>query len=331
MDIDAVILWVDGSDEKWLVQRAEYLTGREQDAGRNRYRDWGTLKYLFRGIEKYAPWMNRVFLVTCGQCPDWLNTECPKFRLVTHSDFLEPENLPTFSSRAIDLNLWKIPELSEHFLYFNDDMFLTACVRPDDFFKKGLPRDVFSERPAFPGNIVYNTSLLNNMQVLYRHYPRRVTLRALRSKVLNPKYGALFFYNLMWYIMPFQKFCGVYMNHLPMAYCKSHMQKVWERDPEIFELTSGHRFRDSSDVNQFIYNADSLLSGEFYPTNMNRQGKIYTITGENVSTLCEAIIHNRHKRLCINDECPEEVFERVQPRIIESFERILPEKSMFEK
>ncbi len=331
MNIDVVILWVDGSDEKWLEERAKYLTGSGQDAGTNRYRDWGTLKYLFRGIEKYAPWVNRVFLVTCGQCPDWLNTECPRVRLVNHSDFLKPENLPTFSSRAIDLNLWKIPGLSEYFIYFNDDMFLTNHVKPDDFFKKGLPRDVFSERPPFPGNIVYNTNLLNNMQVLYRHYPRRSTLRALRSKILDPKYGALFFYNLMWYIMPFKKFCGIYMNHLPMAYRKSHMQRVWERDPEIFELTSGHRFRDRADVNQFIYNTDSLLSGEFYPTNMNRQGKIYTITGEDVSALCEAISRNRHKRLCINDECSQEVFELVQPQIIESFERILPERSMFEK
>lgn len=331
MKIDAVVLWVDGSDEKWLAERAKYMSGSEKDAGVNRYRDWGTLKYIFRGFEKYAPWINRVFLVTCGQCPEWLNTEYNKVRLIKHSDFLKPENLPTFSSRAIDLNLWRIQELSEHFLYFNDDTFLTHSVNPEDFYKKGLPRDIFSERPAFPGNIVYNTNLLNNMQILYKHYDRRSTLRALRTKVLNPKYGLLFFYNLMWYIMPFKKFCGLYMNHLPMSFCKSHMQSVWERDPDIFELTSSHRFRDRSDINQYIYNIDRLLSGAFYPTNMDKQGKIYTITDENVSDLCRAIAGNKHKRLCINDECSVEVFEHVQPQIIASFEKILPEKCRFEK
>jgi hypothetical protein len=330
MDIDIVILWVDGSDEKWLAERAKYMTNREKDAGANRYRDWGTLKYIFRGIEKFAPWVRNVFLVTCGQCPTWLDTDHPKVRLIRHSDFLKPENLPTFSSQAIDLNLWRIPELSEHFIYLNDDMFFTDHVKPDDFFKNGLPRDVFSERPAFPGNIVYNTNLLNNMQVLYKYYPRRSTLRALRTKVLNPKYGLLFFYNLMWYIMPFKKFCGLYMNHLPMSFLKSNMQKVWERDPEFFEETSAHRFRNNSDVNQFVYNIDNLLSGNFYPTNMDTQGKIYTVTDTNVDQVCTAIKKSRHKRLCINDECTEEVFEQVQPLILESFECLFPEKSTYE-
>ena len=49
----------------------------------------------------------------------------PRLTIITHEDIFEnTAHLPTFSSPAIESNLWRIPGLSEKFLYFNDDVFI---------------------------------------------------------------------------------------------------------------------------------------------------------------------------------------------------------------
>lgn len=331
MKVDAVILWVDGNDEKWKKEKEKYAIKSNQDAGVNRYRDWGTLKYLFRGIEKYAPWINNVYLVTCGQYPIWLNNEYFKLKCVSHAEFIPNEYLPTFSSQAIDLNLWRIKELSEYFIYFNDDMFLTNYVYEEDFFKNGLPCDMFSERPVFPGNLIFDYNMLNNMKLLMKYYGRKQVLKDNRKKILNMNYGSVFFYNFMWYFLPFKKFCGLYMNHLPMSYRKSEMEKVWKRDTLAFEKTISNKFRTADDLNQFIYNMDALLSGQFSPTNMDEQGKLFTVIDDDNNELYFAIEKHKYKRICINDECIDDKFMSVKKRLLDSFDKILPEKSMFER
>ena len=91
--IDFVITWVDGDDAEWLEQKNLYYQKEmgvfQKDASTSRYRDWGTLKYLFRGIEEYASWVNKVYFVTWGHCPDWLNKSNPKLKIIRHSPSAE--------------------------------------------------------------------------------------------------------------------------------------------------------------------------------------------------------------------------------------------------
>ena len=336
MVIDAVITWVDDKDPEWRQQKDMYMeaAGKSTDTRASRYRDFGTLKYLFRSIEKYAPWINSIYFVTNGQRPEWLNLDNSKIKCIDHKVFLKDENLPTFSSQAIDTNFWRIEGLSEHFIYFNDDMFLTSPVSENDFFINGLPVDMFSERPIFTSNLVASHNMLNIIATLGKYYDRKEVLKNNRAKVLCPKYGLLFFYNLIWYFFPFKKFCGLYMNHLPMSYLKSEMKKVYLRDQEIFDLTSSHRFRDISDINQFIFNYESLLSGKFSPMNMDKQGKSFYISTDSNKALFAAIKKERYKRICINDEledCDDICFEKIKKDLLESFDAILHEKSKFEK
>ena len=139
--IDVVIPWVDGNDPKWQQLKDEYREVKSADKSDSRYRDWDNLQYLFRGIEKFWPWVNRVFLITCGQKPQWLNVNCEKLRLVNHSDYIPKEYLPTFNSNTIELNLHRIEELSEHFIYLNDDFFPIRTLKPTDFFFFFFPSD----------------------------------------------------------------------------------------------------------------------------------------------------------------------------------------------
>ena len=58
--IDFVLPWVDGSDSAWIKQRNEYLGIKNDQTQDSRFRDWENLQYWFRGVEKFAPWVNTV-------------------------------------------------------------------------------------------------------------------------------------------------------------------------------------------------------------------------------------------------------------------------------
>ena len=88
-------------------------------------------------IEKYAPWVRHIFLVTNGQLPSWLNTDSPRITIITHQEiFLNKSNLPTFSSPAIEAQIHNIPGLADNFMYFNDDVMLGQPISPEDFKDK---------------------------------------------------------------------------------------------------------------------------------------------------------------------------------------------------
>lgn len=129
MEIDFVIIWVDGADENWRKKRAKYKSSENVDNREIRYRDWELLKYWFRGVEKFAPWVRKVYFISDDQCPVWLNKDNDKIRVVSHKDFIPVQYLPTFNSHVIELNLHRIEGLAEHFVYFNDDMFLLRAVK----------------------------------------------------------------------------------------------------------------------------------------------------------------------------------------------------------
>ena len=122
-------------------EKYKYMGIDEPDAGAERYRDMGILKYWFRAVESYAPWVNQIHFITWGHLPDWLNTQCPKLHIVNHKDYIPEDCLPVFSSHPIELNLHRIPDLAEHFIYFNDDVYLNNPTTPKTFFVRGLPRD----------------------------------------------------------------------------------------------------------------------------------------------------------------------------------------------
>lgn len=139
--IDFVITWVDGSDPDWLEIRSPYLRDLKEtnnldywNLSEARYRDWGLLRYWFRTVEKYTPWVRKIFFVTFNQIPNWLNLNNPKLEIVNHNDFIPERYLPTFNSHCIELNLHRIKGLSDRFVYFNDDMFIKAPLNEEFFF-----------------------------------------------------------------------------------------------------------------------------------------------------------------------------------------------------
>ncbi|MFE5792532.1 stealth family protein [Streptomyces sp. NPDC056503] len=135
--VDVVYTWVDGADPAWLRRRAEFSGEgyHAEAANAARYLSRDELRYSLRSLHMYAPWVRNIYLVTDDQVPAWLDTEVPGLKVVPHKDvFRSPDLLPTFNSHAIESQLHHIEGLSEHFLYFNDDVMLGNEVTPADFF-----------------------------------------------------------------------------------------------------------------------------------------------------------------------------------------------------
>ena len=121
----------------WLKKRQRFLDQKINTTGR--YEDNQELKYSLRSVEKHLPWIRKIFIVTDNQIPPFLDVNHPKIQIVDHTELLPKEILPTFNSSVLDYFIYKIPDLSEHFLYANDDMFINADLSPSFFFNEGIP------------------------------------------------------------------------------------------------------------------------------------------------------------------------------------------------
>ncbi len=148
MRIDAVITWVDGADPAHRAARARYRSG-DGDGGEGRYVQSGEIYVALASILKYAPFIDRIFVVTDGQVPRDLDRFeaagiCApgRIRIVDHDMIFAglPAARPNFNSRSIEAAIHRIPGLSESFVYLNDDMLLNRPARPEDFFRDGRPR-----------------------------------------------------------------------------------------------------------------------------------------------------------------------------------------------
>lgn len=324
--IDFVITWVDGNDKKWREEKNKYSKVKENDDFR--YRDWDNLKYLFRGIEKFTPWVNKVYFVTCGHLPTFLDTTNEKLVVVNHSDFIDEKYLPTFSSHTIELNLYKIKGLSEKFVYFNDDTFILKNMKEDDFFKKGMPRDSAVISAIAPnGNDFFRNILFNNAQVINRHFKKNVVIKNHPFKWFNLKYHKHLIKTIL--AMPYNCFLGLHYFHDPSSFLKSSYEEVWKLEYDLLDRTCTHKFRDRDDVNQYVIKDYQKVKGMFIPRSTNTTA--FMSVGKDNEKIVKSLRKRKYKMICINDSSVDIDFEKTKNEINKELDNILPEKSSFEK
>ena len=329
-DIDFVLIWVDGSDPKWLREKKKYDPGEETDDRKMRYRDYDCLKYWFRGVEKFAPWVHNIFLVTCGQKPTWLDENNKKLILVDHKDFIPDQYLPTFSSHPIELNIHRIKGLSETFVYFNDDMFIVNKVKKNDFFKNGLPCDtaVINAHPSIKNTLHISET---NMEIINDHFKKTDVLRRHPLQWFRFKYGAKLLRTIC--LLPWPEFIGIWDHHLASSFLKETFVTLWDKEYDILNKTSMHKFRYAMDVNQWLFRYWQIVSGKFHPRKSSF-GKSFVLKDDmnDNQKILKVIRKQRYKMICINDGIEdEENFVEVKKALLNAFESIFPEKSSFEK
>jgi hypothetical protein len=147
--VDLVVTWVcphpiNDAMQKYYAKQE----GLPDDTNNSRIDSLDEIRYLFRSVDMFAPWIRNIYLVSVTGCPDWLNIDDPRLKIVTHEEiFKKPEYLPTFNSYAIESQIHRIPGLSERFIFFNDDMFFGAPVEVSDFFDdSGRARVFYGDR-----------------------------------------------------------------------------------------------------------------------------------------------------------------------------------------
>ena len=174
---------------------------------------------------------NKIYFVTWGHVPKWLNGNHPKLEIVRHEDYIPGEFLPTFNSHTIELNFHRIPGLSEQFVYFNDDMFLLQQVSPGQFFRDGKPLDMLALQPVVANreDAVMPYIYLNNAMVLARYFDKRENMKQQPGAYWHPGYPLLYFgYNLLERMFP--RFTGFYTVHGPSPLLKNTYEALWQRE-----------------------------------------------------------------------------------------------------
>jgi hypothetical protein len=281
--VDAVYTWVDGADPAWRARQARALGANQWVSGANehtanasRFACRDELRYSLRALHCFAPWVRRVFLVTDDQVPAWLDTDHPNLTVVSHREiFGATGRLPTFNSHAIESRLHRIPGLSEHFLYLNDDVFLGRPVAPGLFFTPGgltrfFPSDALVDSaPRRAGDPPVNSAGKNNRRLIQEAFGR----------VLVHK-----------------------MMHTPHPARRSVLAEVADRFAAPVEATAAHQFRHPDDVSLL----SSLQQYYGYLTGRAVPGEIRYCYGDladpGTPFKLVRVLRNRHlDAFCLND------------------------------
>lgn len=335
--IDFVVAWVDGSDPEWLAEKHKYDGSQAHwaNAGDQRYRDWGLLKYWFRAVEEHAPWVRKVHFVTWGHIPDWLDTDCSKLHIVRHEDYIPTEYLPTFSSHTIELNLHRIQDLAEQFVYFNDDMFLNRNVNEQAFFVNGLPRDIAALNiHCYALSSPIQLIAIRDTGVINDHFDFKASLKSNLGKWLRPSYGSLLVRTLP--LLGCPRFPGFWQSHNAQPYLKQTFEEVWDAEPEILDTTCRHRFREGTDVNQWVMREWQMAAGRFVPrpASWSRVIHMNTSAGPRASAdlMAREMKAGKRRMLCLNDtSMSQQDYEYCRHVALSAFQNRYPQLSKFEK
>lgn len=327
-DIDFVIAWVDGSDKAWLNEKSKYQAdAMHEDDSNARYRDWDNLKYWFRSVEQYAPWVRMIHFVTWGHVPAWLDVDNPRIHIVRHEDYIPHEYLPTFNSHTIELNLHRISGLAERFVYFNDDMFLNRPVLPEDFFGDGLPCDIMGLDCIAFGKNSAGCFNANDVGLINDHFDVSTCFRQHKSKWLNIRYGMKVPVRTL-FLLKKGYFTGFYYQHTTSGFLKQTFTEVWEKEREVLDDTCSCRFRNQTNVNQWLMKYWQLAKGNFCPR--KKKFGMYFQIKDDTSGITEAIKTEKYEVICLNDTGTVKDFDKVRDEICMAFEERFPQRSGFE-
>lgn len=291
--MDAVITYVNGLDPVWQRQ---YSEATHTPVLAKRFRDWGLLPYLLRGIERYMPYIERVFIVVSGesQVPEWASEQLD---IVCHRDIIPARFLPTFNSTTIELFLHRIPELSEEFVYFNDDFFPVAPLKRTDLYRDGKIVTRFS----------HHLFALDMYKKQTRQSDR------LAQKAAGAKQTCTF-------IRP-QHTCA------PML--KSYNEQVYNKLQSVLEPNIT-MLRTNDNANQYVYTDYlyhmGLAINEPIPT------KHCSMAVYSPDKIANYILSPSKSIICINDvQMSEEKQKAMQLKLHQAFKQQFPAKSRFEK
>lgn len=239
--IDAVITWVDGDDPRHRAKRQQFGTQRqfseENVAGDTRFKSLGEIFFCVASINRFAPWINKIYLVTDEQNPNLeplLEHHFPEgyipMEIIDHKVIFRDyeEHLPTFNSISIESMTWRIPGLSDRFIEFNDDLILGAPVTPEDFFDGEGGVICYAEKKSY---------LLTAFTRLFKRRRDGSKEVSYKETMLN---GAAQAGTRRYFLK---------MDHTPKGLLRTFYEEYFTANTEVLVRNISHRFRHASQFN----------------------------------------------------------------------------------
>lgn len=326
-EIDIVIPWVDGSDPAWRSARREAAGADAPDSFQ--YRDWGLMRYWFRGVEQNAPWVRKIHFITWGHLPPWLDPAHPRLHIVRHEDYLPEAYRPTFSSIPIELNVHRIGGLAEQFIVMNDDLFFLSPLSAEEYFREGLPCDALITLPITERcTDSFGHILWNNLSIINQHFTPAECAARHPDKWFSDAYTEEMRQDnraaCRW-----KHFLGFGHEHSANPMLKSVCEEVWREEKYVLEASSRLKFRCSGNVSNWLLRYWQLATGRFTP--YVQEGRRYVTVDAPGAELRDAILSADTRVLCLNEAGDEFDFDSRAAYLRSLFERRLPEMSSFER
>ena len=293
--MDIVITYVNGLDPVWQEDYEKYTN---QPVLEKRFRDWGTLRYLFRGIAENMPFIRKVHLVVSheSQVPEWIDRN--EVHIVLHKDIIPAEFLPTFNCNPIEMHLHRIEGLDEEYLYFNDDVFPMKPCKATEFFKGGK---------CFLGmsHHLFACDMFKKICRNSDHMARRALGLKERCLFLRPQ-------------------------HICTPMFKSECGEVYSKMPAEIAKTAAARVRNGENLNQYLFLDYMYLKGRLVNKRLSKKHfSVGIVSGEKLHRF---ITNPSHKLVCINDvQLSEERYTELRKALLDAFEERFPQKSKYEQ
>ncbi|RBL99630.1 capsular biosynthesis protein [Glutamicibacter soli] len=310
-EVDVVYTWVDGNDPKWKSKKDACMGIPHSDKSEfhaeavsdSRFESRDELKYSLRSIALFAPWVRNIYIVTDDQIPSWLDTDNPRIKIIDHKEIMKPENLPTFNSNAIISNIHHIPGLSEHFIFFNDDVMLGQRVSKSDFFTPSgiaLVSRSNNRRPFGDPSLEYG--------------PHFNITRNIR-RILEEQFGVTI---------------SRAIKHTPHPLMKSVMYEMEELFESEFEKTSASKFRHHEDiVADQLHHYYAQIVGKAVPGNLT-YNYINILNDQFINVMRNTLVKRNRKAFCINDAPEPGATPIPEWEIMNFFNTYFPKESEFE-
>lgn len=310
-EIDYVYTWVNSEDIEWQKMYAAHKPGYTSDGNSlSRFTNREELKYSLRSLEENASWIRKIFIVSNCKAPEWLDTTNPKISWVSHEDIFDGSDLPTFSSHAIESRLHKIPELSEYFIYSNDDFFLAKKTAKSDFF---LSNGIAKIRFESWGNV---NGALKDGDPDYLNAARNC------QKLLE---------------RDFNKTTTQLHTHSPQSMNKKVLEEMELVYANEFTNTAKNKFRDITDiaVTGYLYHHYAYLKGmavkDYTPTRLIQQNHDFTSMYNKLLIEKNKVNGSLPLSFCVNDGADSHLNDKWNDESVCFLNAFFPEKSQFEK
>lgn len=298
--IDIVIPWLNPTDN-WYKLYGKY--SKVEKPGR--VRDLGTFKYFLRSIETNCPWINCIFLILFDkeQKPAWL-IENEKLKIIYHKDFLPAECIPNFNSLVVDMYISRINELSENFIFMNDDMFFMNYIPKENYFVNGKP----VHQKTLRGGVYkkYNNAQFRNIEENNYNFVNTIAGQS-----------------ILWSTF-----------HLPIPFSKSLQQFIWYKYNDIltFRMYKTPIRADKNVCNWIFYGIEEVMNHcVFKDIYRTMPGLAFDLKDGMSATEIRRLIKNQHI-VCFNDgDFLTHDFERVKVIVNKILNEKFPNKSSFEK